>query len=39
MAMVAVMMITVLLSLMAYGLAVSVRTSADGAVPASGTTD
>ncbi len=39
MAMVAVMMIAVLLSLMAYGLAVSVRARADGTVPAPGTTD
>jgi DHA1 family bicyclomycin/chloramphenicol resistance-like MFS transporter len=39
MAMVAVMMVTVLLSLLAYGLAVSVRVRADGTVPAPGTTD
>ena len=39
MAMVVVMMITVLLTLMAYGLAVSVRARADGTVPAPGTTD
>ena len=36
MAMVAVMMVAVLLSLLAYGLAVSVRVRADGTVPASG---
>jgi MFS transporter, DHA1 family, multidrug resistance protein len=39
MAMVAVMMVAVLLSLLAYGLAVSVRVRADGTVPAPGTTD